>query len=108
MQANQSIVRGTRSEQVKVASSKTTKLLMSFLGISALAVSMMASPALADEEQAKESLLREHPTAEIESVDEGTLNGETVYEIDYELDGEDYEAVYDNNGQLISVELDRW
>ena len=29
-------------------------------------------------------------------------------EIDYELDGEDYEAVYDNNGQLISVELDSW
>jgi hypothetical protein len=32
----------------------------------------------------------------------------SVYEIDYELDGEDYEAVYDNNGQLISVELESW
>jgi hypothetical protein len=29
-------------------------------------------------------------------------------EIDYELGGEDYEAVHDNNGQLISVELDSW
>ncbi|NJO36327.1 MAG: hypothetical protein HC871_00375 [Rhizobiales bacterium] len=93
---------------MKVAKSKTTKLWMPILGISALTASMMAFPLLADEEQAKGSLLREHPTAEIESVDEGTLNGETVYEIDYELDGEDYEAVYDNNGQLISVELDSW
>ena len=108
MAANQSVIRGTRREQVKVASSKTTKLWMPFLGISALAASMIASPVLADGEQAKESLLREHPTAEIESVDEATLNGKTVYEIDYELDGENYEAVYDNNGQLISVEIDSW
>jgi uncharacterized membrane protein YkoI len=108
MAANQSVIRGTRREQVKVVSSKTTKLWMPFLGISALAASMIASPVLADEEQVREVLLRSHPMAEIRSVDETTRDGKTVYEIDYELDGEDYEAVYDNNGQLISVEIDSW
>ncbi|MEZ5935588.1 MAG: MipA/OmpV family protein [Alphaproteobacteria bacterium] len=91
---------------MKVTSSKTTKLRMPLLGISALAASMTASPVLADEERAKESLLREHPTAQIESVDEETLDGETVYEIEYELDGEDYEALYDADGRLLDVEVE--
>jgi outer membrane protein len=79
---------------------------MRFLRTSALQATKAASPALADEEKLREALLRSHPMAEIRSVDETTRDGKTDYEIDYELDGEEYEALYDADGQLLDVEVE--
>lgn len=82
---------------------RTTKRIRYCLGLSTAFTLIGFHPALANEERAREWLLRDYPTAKIESVEEAVRDGSTVYELDYELDDREYEAVYHSDGRLLDV-----
>lgn len=86
--------------------SRGTRWRIVLLGASALIAPIAASPALADEEQARKSLLRDYPTAIVESIEEITRNGKSAYKIDYDLEGQEYKALYGLDGQLIGVKAE--
>ncbi|MEM7041686.1 MAG: MipA/OmpV family protein [Pseudomonadota bacterium] len=86
--------------------SRMTKRIGHRLGMSATFTLIAFQPVFANEERAREWLLRDYPTAKIESVEEETRDGVTVYELEYELDDREYEAVYHSNGRLLDVKAD--
>ncbi len=66
-------------------------------------LSLLTVNVFAETEDIRAAILEEHPAARIEGIDKINRDGETLYEVDYQLGKQSFESLYTSSGVLLST-----
>lgn len=79
---------------------KYAAISMGFLLLSAAAEAI-------SKEEIRALIEQRYAEAQIGDIEQDSRNGKVVYEIDFEFEGDEYEALISEDGRIIDIYLDR-
>lgn len=76
----------------------------SVVGTALLTVCLFSASVIASQPSVEKRLLEDYPGARIQEIESVEVDGQKAYEIEFKYEGDEYEAVYQADGQLLSIQ----